>query len=262
MAAIRLFLPPAQCDMVHHMNTLRVATIAAMLMVIMPVSANNADINAFLSITSDYFWRGYSKSDNGPSLQANVEYESNTIGSGFFAGLWAAEVDFTDGSREDASHFEIVPYLGWSQELSKDYRLEGQLSRYIYDNRVFGKGADYYELYLFAHFRDVLSAEFAYAPDAYDIGIGSYNYQLTGRYPIFAATEFSGGGGFYQAADLFEYDYWYWNAGLTVRLARLAVDLRYIGSREVNETHLTRRFWTTELPYETAKLVLTISVGF
>lgn len=224
--------------------------------------ANDGKLNASITWTSDYFYRGYSKSHNAPSLQANVEYSGNTMGSGYFLGVWIAEVDFTDSFRDDASDFEIVPYFGWNQELSDDFRAELQFSRYIYNDRIFGKGADYYELYLFAHYRDLVSAEFAYGPDAYDIGIDTFNYQLTGRYPVLEHLDVSGGFGFYQVAKLFEYDYWYWNLGTTWHLVHFAIDLRYIGSKEVNEQMPVQSFWTVELPYDPAKLVISISVGF
>ncbi len=218
--------------------------------------------NASLTLTSDFFWRGYSKSDDGPSLQANAEYSSNIAGSGYFLGAWVAEVDFTDGDRADASRWELVPYFGWSQAVADDYRLDVQLSRYIYDERIFGKGADYYELYVFAHYRDIVTAEFAYAPDSYDIGEDTFNYQLIGRYPLLAMLEVSAGVGFFRAVDLYEYDYWYWNLGVTWHIEHFAVDVRYFGSAEVNEKHLERSFWVRELPFEKAEMILTISLGF
>ena len=135
-----------------------------------------------------------------------------------------------------------------------DHRVDLQLSRYIYDERIFGKGGDYYELYLFAHYRDLITFEFAYAPDAYDIGEDTFNYQLTARYPFLAALDASFGVGFFEASDSFEYDYWYWNAGVTWYFHHLAVDARYIGAKEVNEVFVEQHRWTGELPYQTAPI--------
>lgn len=114
----------------------------------------------------------------------------------------------------------------------------------------------------FGHFRDLATLEVSYAPEPYGIGPDTWNYQFTGRYPLLASLEASAGIGYYDAVDLFQYDYWYWNVGTTWRGEYLSVDLRYIGSSEVNVVELTGNFWAEDLPFESAKIVITISVGF
>lgn len=229
-----------------------------------PAQANvfDGEVHANVIFTSDYFWRGYSKSDNGPSFQFNVDYDAVGADSGPYAGVWAASIDFTDHEFESASDYEFVLYAGWSQVFGEDFRLDAQLSQYFYNDQLFGKDSEYLEIYLFGHYKDIASIEFAYAPEAYGIGPDTFNYQFTMRYPLPLNFEPSAGVGYYQAFDLFEYDYWYWNLGATWRGDYLAVDLRYFGSAEVNEFELTRNFWVEELPFEQSKIVITISVGF
>ena len=222
----------------------------------------DGDFHTTLSFTSDFFWRGYSKSAESPSYQLNVDYDAVGSDSGVFAGAWAATIDFTDREFESASDYEFVLYLGWSQEISEDFRIDAQLTQYLYNDQLFGRDSDYLEIYLFGHFRDLATLEVSYAPEPYGIGPDTWNYQFTGRYPLLASLEASAGIGYYDAVDLFQYDYWYWNVGTTWRGEYLSVDLRYIGSSEVNVVELTGNFWAEDLPFESAKIVITISVGF
>lgn len=223
----------------------------------------DGEFHASLNFTSDFFWRGYSKSADSPSYQLNLDYDAVGSGSGFFAGAWAATIDFTDREFESASDYEFVLYLGWSQEITQDFRIDAQLSQYLYDDELFGRNSEYLEIYLFGHYQDLATFEVSYAPEAYGIGPDTWNYQFTARYPLLAMFEASAGIGYYDAIDLFQYDYWYWNVGATWRGEYLAVDLRYIGSSEVNVVELTgNNFWEEDLPFETAKVVITISVGF
>lgn len=210
-----------------------------------------------VGFTTDYQWRGYSKSDAGPSLQANLDHAAIGNGSGWFAGLWAATVDFGSHDDGDAS-YELVTYAGWSEALGADLRLDLQLSGYFYDGDVLGLSGDYAEVYLFAHYRDLLTLEYAYAPQAYGSDANLHSTQLNGRYPLTRSVEASAGAGFSWARRLFEYDYFYWNAGLTWTLAHAALDLRYFGSADTNEGGRDTR----EVDHAAASVVLSVTIGF
>ncbi|MGE0484408.1 MAG: TorF family putative porin [Gammaproteobacteria bacterium] len=222
-----------------------------------PASGSEGTTAVSLGFTTDYQWRGYSKSDATPSVQANVDYAAFADGSGWFAGLWAATVDFGSHDAGDAG-YELVPYAGWSEALGEDFRLDLQLSGYFYDGDVLGLSGDYAEVYLFAHYRDLLTLEYAFAPQAYGSDANLHSTQLNGRYPLWREVEASAGVGFSWARRLFEYDYLYWNAGLTWTLAHAALDLRYFGAADTNEGARNAR----ELDQAKASVVLTVSIGF
>jgi uncharacterized protein (TIGR02001 family) len=55
------------------------------------VGAAQAEVTANVALTSDYVFRGVSRSDNGPAIQGGADWSSQL----FYAGVWASNV--TDG---------------------------------------------------------------------------------------------------------------------------------------------------------------------
>ncbi|MEQ8231717.1 MAG: hypothetical protein RKL32_08375, partial [Gammaproteobacteria bacterium] len=136
-----------------------------------------------------------------------------------------------------------------------NWRVEAQLSHYLFDDELLGGSAGYQELYLVVHFRDLLSAEFAVAPDAYDQNAATLNLQLNARYPVSDAWTVSGGGGWFAASDALGADYLHWHAGLSWRHRYGGVDLRYFGAA-LRDATLRRP------PPANGEFVLTLTVGF
>ncbi|MGH8602449.1 MAG: TorF family putative porin, partial [Gammaproteobacteria bacterium] len=116
-----------------------------------------------MKLTSNYVYRGYSKSRGDPVVQGSLDFEHS---SGFFIGTWISQVDFDDETDEDRATIEVNSYMGWSVSLSEDWRAEAMVAGYIYDGRVYGHGADYSELFGQVHFRDLVTARVGVAYDA------------------------------------------------------------------------------------------------
>jgi len=57
-------------------------------------SAQDVDVAFNAAITSDYVFRGFSQTDEGPAIQGGVDF---TFGS-IYAGAWASNVDFGDNT--------------------------------------------------------------------------------------------------------------------------------------------------------------------
>lgn len=216
-----------------------------------------AGISGNLSLTSNYFWRGYSKSDGDIAAQGFLDYQHT---SGFFAGSWLSRVDFDDDVSPDAADWELSPYIGWSLAPSPDWRADVEFVRYFYDGDIFGTSAHYSELYIRAHYRDLLSAQFAYANDAYNQGEATYDSYLSGRYPLTDTLQISAGAGYSKARKVFEYDYYYWDAGLTWYWPWGGVDIRYMGARETGGE--SRTDWGYHPDIVDGEIILTLSVGF
>ncbi len=66
-----------------------------------------------LNGSTNYVYRGYSKSDDHPVAQLNLDYEHEK--SGIFIGVWTSMVDFGEDEDEfdDPAKVEISPYIGW-----------------------------------------------------------------------------------------------------------------------------------------------------
>ena len=181
-----------------------------------------------VSFATDYFYRGYSKSRGNPVAQASLSYAHD---SGGYAGLDFSQVGFDDQCEADHAQVEFKPYLGWALPLSPEWRAELAASGYVYDGHVFGQDSNYSEVYASLHFRDLLTARFAWAPDAYQRGADILDYEIQGRYDLMDNLRFSAGLGYYQSGSLLEYNSFYWNAGLTwYPHLNISADLRYVDS--------------------------------
>jgi uncharacterized protein (TIGR02001 family) len=71
-----------------------------------------------LIFSTNYVFRGYSKSDGHPVGRANLDYEHS---SGFYLGTWVSSVDFGDDGFDDKANVEMTPYIGWSFPISDDW---------------------------------------------------------------------------------------------------------------------------------------------
>ncbi len=227
-----------------------------------------SEFQTTVSLTSNYFWRGYSKSDDRWSGQFNLDYSGITGDSGFFLGSWVSSIDFGDGAGDSNSDAEAILYGGWSQLLVEDVFFDLQLSHYLFNDDLFGGNAAYSELYAFLHYRDLVTAEVSYAPDAYGLGSSTTNSQVTARYPVHAYVDLSAGLGYFAASEAFGYDYTYWNTGVTLRAGRLSVDIRHFGAREGNDDgnrapySSYSRYRAPALPFNGSTTVVTLTAGF
>jgi uncharacterized protein (TIGR02001 family) len=220
-----------------------------------------ADIHAAVSVVSNYVGRGYSKSNDQFSYQANIDYEHD---SGPYFGASVATVDFGDEGFANAARFEITPYLGWSFSLTEDWRLDTQWSHYIYDGDIYGIQSDYNEFYLFLHYRDIISLAASFSEDYYNRGHPAGLFELTGRYPITDFLEFSSSAGYTRTRKSLDYDYFYWNAGVTGFYKFISLDLRYADAVTTASSHShTDANYTSYYPEVlSSTLFFSIAVGF
>lgn len=222
----------------------------------------NADgkYSALLKLTTNYVYRGYSKSNGDPDVQGNIDYEHP---SGFFLGAWMSHVDFWDWRFKDRPNIEANPYAGMSLRLAENWRLDAALAGYLYDAKVFGHRADYGEFDAALHFRDLVTARWAVAYDAYGRGASTLDYEVNLRYPVTDTVEVSGGVGYEDANAVFGYRDIYWNVGTAWFLSkRAAFDLRYYDAHHVTEPAGEAAGEGFELPRIGNHAVFSISIRF
>jgi len=71
------------------------------------------EFSANVAITTDYMFRGFSQSDEGPAIQGGFDY---THESGFYLGTWASSIDFAESTEFDfygGVSGEFGNGLGW-----------------------------------------------------------------------------------------------------------------------------------------------------
>jgi uncharacterized protein (TIGR02001 family) len=224
--------------------------------------ARGSKFGAVASFTTNYFYRGYTKSNNRPTLRGNVDFEHD---SGIYAGSWLSWIDFSDGHLPGHSDLEFYPYLGYSHDITDSLRAEILVSRYIFNEDVFGRYSDYNEYSVALHYRDSATARIYFADDAYHRGKPFTTYELTGRHPILDSLEFSAGVGYNDANAVLEYDAAYWHAGVTWYWKLLAVEFRYVdshffGGKETPEEAISNDELILKAP--DPKFLFSLNVGY
>ncbi|MCB1986129.1 MAG: hypothetical protein H6936_06795 [Burkholderiales bacterium] len=219
----------------------------------------HAELSASVTGTTDYFWRGYTKSDKKPSIQANIDYEFKT---GFYLGSFLSSVNFADHDFENRSKLEFRPYFGYAYRIAKDWRFNVEWNRYIYDGNIFGRHADYNEFYFFTHFRDLLTFGLAFSENSYNQKHMSFSYEMTGRYPITDSIEFSSSFGYNKQKKNLHYDYVYWTSGFTMHFSRnIGIDLRYYGSAHAASKEIKPLDWQFEPDAVGNRVLFSITFG-
>ncbi|MGR8936117.1 MAG: TorF family putative porin [Gammaproteobacteria bacterium] len=221
-------------------------------------SALGAEFSGSLRFTTNYTSRGYSKSNGGPAIQGNLDYEHET---GFFAGTWVSSIDFNDEGFADRSNAEIAPYIGWHLALSDDWQADAFIARYFYDGKLFGQYSDYNELNALINFRDLASLRIGWSEDLYHRGHAAPDYELTLRYPFTDTLEASAGVGFSDTLQALHYRYLYWNAGISWFFSFGSMDLRYVQASQSGHSATLQQVHFEPKVLD-SNAVFSLSIGF
>lgn len=205
-----------------------------------PAPAREFTYSFSVTGTSDYIFRGQTQTDGNPAIQGSLN-----IGYGiFYAGAWASSVDFggaADGYGNDAQ-VEIDWYAGIKPTWGKATFDFGVLY-YSYPG-----ASDALAEVNYVELKAGVSGEIVkgltgvgtvyYSPDYYGETGEAWTFEggLAYALPkvwIFDPTV-SGTLGHTNVEDL-TYDWYYWNAGLSLAVEKITFDFRYWGS-DISET--------------------------
>jgi len=138
-----------------NLNKLVMGGVAAAVLATANVSVANAgEIEANVALSTDYIFRGVTQTNNDPAISGGFDY---SFDNGFYAGVWASNVDFGD----DAST-EIDLYGGYAVEVSEGVELDFGYIYYVYTGE--SSGLNYSEFTASISFDD-LSFGLVYSPD-------------------------------------------------------------------------------------------------
>ena len=183
-----------------------------------------------LAFTSDYRFRGQSQTSRDPAVQGSIDFES---ASGFFAGVWASTIDFSDSGDTD-SEVEIDLYAGYNFSLGENTEGSVKATYYLYPDNPFSY--EYWEVQgALSHSfgRLTLSGEVNYSPDYFNetgsaVAVaGGVDVSLT---DTLSANGHVGKQWIDDNALFGTPDFLYWDAGLTLKLLEehLTLDARYV----------------------------------
>ena len=186
-------------------------------------SASGHELAGYLTLTSDYVWRGVTQSDGNPAAQFGLDYN---LDNGWYAGIWAATVDISNGPTRQRDA-QVNYYAGYSRNLPGNWTLGGHVVAYTYPGADSDVDYDYNEYSLSASFQDQLWVEFSYSDDLYNTGESTRDLEIYFEQPIVGSWMLGGGAGYYDVADTFGSGYGYWQIGVTRTIGVLDVDLRF-----------------------------------
>src|SRR5688572_25575250 len=210
------------------------------------------ELSGYATVTSDYVFRGVSRSNEDPTVQAGIDYLHE---SGAFAGLFAAHIESpANPFRADPGDVELDAYLGFSRAAGRDWVWDVSLLHYEFPDFE-GLDYSYQELAANLHYRDVLRLGATVSDDVRGSESSGWTSEIELRRPLGERFQLSGSLGRYEFERRDWQDYSYWDLGLSAVFEPVTLDLRYFDTSEEAETFagpsLTR-----------ARVVGSVSVGF
>jgi uncharacterized protein (TIGR02001 family) len=182
-----------------------------------------------LDLTSDYFVRGISRTDDRAALQLDLHYLNS---SGFIAGLFASNTQIDPYAPRDV---ELDAYLGYGWTAGPDWHGRILASHYAYPWNQAGSGYDYDEVDVDVGFQEWLDITLVYSPDAPRyveyrglIGVTSKSAELNLQRPIWAKLSAMAGVGYSQYDGPGGAGYGYWSVGAAYDVAPVSLVLSYV----------------------------------
>lgn len=178
-----------------------------------PHMAAAQDFNVYggVTATTNYVFRGVTFSDDGPALQPYLEAEYK----GFYAGIWASNVDFGPDGTDD---YEVDYYIGYRGETSGGFSYDVNYARFTFDDTGDCCGEFNVVLGLPVGEKTEVSAVFAYDPDANALAsaLGA-SYAINDLWSVSAS---------FGHDELLAHNYWDAGVGYTIN-DTTSLDLRY-----------------------------------
>lgn len=200
------------------------------------------------ALTSDYLFRGVSQTDEEPALQLGADLNFD---SGFYAGIWASNVDFGPGSPD----IEIDTYLGWNTDLSDSWNFDIQVVRYNYigEDDDFGDG-DYNEFIASLAWDETVTLSYGRTNDVYGTGQTGQYFGAAGSWDMGNGVGFDvslGKSTFGNATGL--EDYMDWSVGINRDFGPVNAAIGYHDTDSEGESNFGRA--------AEERIVLTFSIG-
>ena len=187
-----------------------------------PVRAH--ELHGYLTLVSDYVFRGASQSNEDPTVQAGVDYLHP---SGVFAGAFAARTEFPENSfGSSPGSIELDAYLGYSRAAGRDWSWDVAALHYDFPDST-GFDYSYDELAANLHFRDVLRLGATVSDDAGASNASGWTAEVELRRSLGDRFQLSGSLGHYEFERTDWSDYLYWDVGVSATAGRFTFDVRY-----------------------------------
>ena len=184
-------------------------------------------LRAEVTVTSDYVFRGYSRSEGDPALQAGLRYRHR---SGFFVGGWASTVRFAyDDMIGDPRHVEVRGSAGYARPVGQNWFWNALVVRYEFPGSGDMVDTSYTEAQVSVQYREWVSATIAYASSYLGRDGSGLFGEVTAGYPLPFNFDLSAGIG-YAELDPSSVSHLYGHAELGRTFGPISVNLGYYDS--------------------------------
>jgi uncharacterized protein (TIGR02001 family) len=181
-----------------------------------------------LALTSDYFVRGITRTNDLEALQLDLHYVDST---GFLAGFFASNTQIDPYEHRDV---ELNGYVGfaWSGTGGWHGRILG--AYYAYPWNPEGSMYNYGEIDLDIGYQGWLDIGLSYSPDAPRyagpgiIAVSAESLELNLQHPLIGKLSATGGIGYYEMAGPGGTGYAYWSVGAAYDLAPVVLAVSYV----------------------------------
>jgi uncharacterized protein (TIGR02001 family) len=184
-----------------------------------------------LALTSDYFVRGISRSNDQAAPQLDLHYSNS---AGFLAGVFASNTQVNPYQPRNA---ELSAFIGFAWSLGENWRSKILASHYAYPWSQAGTHYNYDELDVDFAYQSWLHMSFGYSPNAprfvpypYDalIGVTEKSAEVSLQRPIVGKLSATAGIGYSFLNGPDSGGYTYWSAGGSYDLQSVSLVLSYV----------------------------------
>lgn len=200
-------------------------------------AATFGTFSANVALTSEYFFRGLSQTDDAPAIQGGFDWEAEVAKPvALYLGVWGSNVDFNEGAGVDGATVEIDFYGGLKGKFGNSgVTWDAGFIYYAYPGAASNLNYDFWELQAAVGYDfgvAAVTASINYSPDNFGESGDAYYPKLAVDVPIPTVKGLSLSG--YIAKQYIEKevvfgtaDYVEWNFGVTYNVAGFDLSLNY-----------------------------------
>jgi uncharacterized protein (TIGR02001 family) len=184
-----------------------------------------------LALTSDYFVRGISRTNDQATPQVDLHYSNS---AGFLAGVFASN---TQIDPEQPRNVELSAFIGFAWNVGEEWRTKIFVSHYAYPWNNAGTHYNYDELDVDLAYQGWLHLSVGYSPNAprylsypYErlIGVTEKSAELSLQRPILGKLSATAGVGYSFLEGPESGGYTYWSVGGSYDLQTVSLVLSYV----------------------------------
>lgn len=180
------------------------------------------ELKFYGALTTDYVYRGVSRSDGHGAAQLGVDLSSEI---GLFGGVWASTTDIDTANRNRPR--EVDFYVGFVKHFGNDWSATVSINRYTFPGQTGNVDYDYEEFSALVGYQDRVWIQLDRTNSLSGHGTSANNVEIVGSWPFADSVSVTAGVGYFDVSESADRGYAYWQLGISRPLGWASIDLRY-----------------------------------